>query len=412
LPFAAGGYAATKVKIGGIPTIKESYSVKRFEEIVEAIREPRRIVDLRKAYYKDVLSRSEWKDYESLVRLGRYDLIEKRYPTIEPPTQQSIRIIKGEELKAPEKITVIPEEWYGKFVPAEFGERFSRVGIGGARSRIVLPKDILPRELIDYGASTNNIQELHDVFPYGRKSKIVLGEELRRVERGIETATKRTERKEGKVTVRKDIKADLKTRWDAELNRLKEGSNEIRTAAGQRTIQILKQEEIKPLTIQEYIQATEQISQAKVLQKAELVQRKEALIYPVVPVQQMKVRQVIVPKTIQKQLQKVNQDILQKRIQIHKQIQKISPLYIIKPIQITKIITTQKQKPIQELKKIQVIRQKLKQKQVPEQIKKPPLLPKIFLNKVDRFAKRIKKRGRYVWDIRNPVPTLESILGE
>ncbi len=42
----------------------------------------------------------------------------------------------------------------------------------------------------------------------------------------------------------------------------------------------------------------------------------------------------------------------------------------------------------------------------------PPLPPIRFKAVIDKYKRNKKNRGRYAWDINNPIPTLESLLGE
>jgi len=43
--------------------------------------------------------------------------------------------------------------------------------------------------------------------------------------------------------------------------------------------------------------------------------------------------------------------------------------------------------------------------------KKPKLTPKRYESQIEDFAKARKKRGKFVWNIRNQIPTLESLIG-
>jgi len=48
--------------------------------------------------------------------------------------------------------------------------------------------------------------------------------------------------------------------------------------------------------------------------------------------------------------------------------------------------------------------------QTPPPRRLPPLKPKDFSDEIDSLSKR-RKKGKYIWNIRNPVPTLEQLLG-
>jgi len=47
----------------------------------------------------------------------------------------------------------------------------------------------------------------------------------------------------------------------------------------------------------------------------------------------------------------------------------------------------------------------------PPRRKLPPIPPKDFTSKIEDFAKARKKRGKFVWNIKNQIPTLESLIG-
>jgi len=47
----------------------------------------------------------------------------------------------------------------------------------------------------------------------------------------------------------------------------------------------------------------------------------------------------------------------------------------------------------------------------PPRRKIPPVHPKDFSSKIEDFAKARKKRGKFVWNIKNQIPTLESLIG-
>ena len=82
--------------------------------------------------------------------------------------------------------------------------------------------------------------------------------------------------------------------------------------------------------------------------------------------------------------------------------------------QVFRQASIQREKQIEKQVEKQVEKQRTKQttKQIPEpRLKKILILkPKDFTDEIDSLSKR-KKRGKYVWDIKNPVPTLEQILG-
>jgi len=66
---------------------------------------------------------------------------------------------------------------------------------------------------------------------------------------------------------------------------------------------------------------------------------------------------------------------------------------------------TQKQKQIQKTTEVKT------QKRRSPRRKTPPIPPKDFSTHVENIAKASKKRGKFVWNIKNKIPTLESLIG-
>jgi len=130
-----------------------------------------------------------------------------------------------------------------------------------------------------------------------------------------------------------------------------------------------------------------------------------------------KTKEIQVSKQISKQVspQKYKDIVIQIEKQKLKspQIEKIKEIYT----QVPKPVTIQKQKlkepPITTIRKPP----EMPRRRQPREPKKPPekkkiiLTPNNFEDKLKKYAKGKKKRGKYVWNIRNPVPTLKSLTG-
>jgi len=95
-------------------------------------------------------------------------------------------------------------------------------------------------------------------------------------------------------------------------------------------------------------------------------------------------------------------------VQRYKPIQEARAIQEAKTIQIAEAILKSKT----EQKNIQKTREILKQKPKLEMpIKKViPLLSKDFMDEMEALAKR-KRKGKWVWDVKNPVPTFEEVIG-
>jgi len=176
----------------------------------------------------------------------------------------------------------------------------------------------------------------------------------------------------------------------------------------------LKPQELKQVTVTKQKQATVQLQQQIQVTKQQQVQiteqiQKQIFIVPSLQKQRLLYKQK--QKQAAKQVQKAQQ--VQKKKVIQFTPQKIS--YAIYQVQ------QQQQKAAIAMKQIQkqVSIQKPVQKQVTNQVQRKVAIQKrktlltlaTYQNQLGEIAKAHKKRGKFVWNIKNQIPTLESLIG-
>jgi len=223
-------------------------------------------------------------------------------------------------------------------------------------------------------------------IPTQRQSALKQGKELKRTIQFGKTFTEPTGKGVTVVSGKQQLIAIQETKLKPpELKQV------AITTQKQTTVQLQKQIQV---TQQQQIQITKQL-------------QKQVFIVPTIQKQKLLYKQ----KQVSQQVQKAPQIQKQKIIQFTPQ--KMS--YAISQVQ------QQQQKAAQAMKQIQkqVSIQKPVQKQVTKQIqrqrtiqkKKQVLKVATYQNQIGEFAKASKKRGKFVWNIKNQIPTLESLMG-
>jgi len=171
------------------------------------------------------------------------------------------------------------------------------------------------------------------------------------------------------------------------------------------------------------------------LKQVAITIQKQATVQMQKQIQLTQQQQIQITKQLQKQVflvptdQKQTPIYKQKQKQVSQQVQKAPQTQKQKIIQFTpqrmgyaiSQVQQQQQKAAQVMKQIQkqVSIQKPVQKQITKQIqrqrtiqkKKPVLKAATYKNQLEDVAKASKKRGKFVWNIKNKIPTLESLIG-
>ncbi len=216
----------------------------------------------------------------------------------------------------------------------------------------------------------------------------------------------------GKVTYKKDLTSIIKARQQArmaEYESLMKSGEYIVTRQGQ--ILLTKQKTVqktKTVLKEKAISKTETKQASKVVQTTKT---KQKTVFPMVAINayattanrnisQVKAIFKQIPAQTTQQQTRTQQTTRQVTVQISRQVAATKAIAAQRAKQIQKQVTAQKAK--------QVAAQKPKTR-VPERPVKLGL-PK-FSQEVSRIAKKQTNRGKYIWDVNNPVPTLEEFIG-
>jgi len=281
-----------------------------------------------------------------------------------------------------------------EIVPFVTGARFAHVPIGvtvrhteyAARRLVRTQKAELKRFIKDENARMG--ADVWSSIPTPRQSALKQGKELKRT---IQFGKTFQEPVGAGVTI-KSGKQQLIAIQETKLKppELKQVSI---TTQKQATVQLQKQIQV---TQQKQIQITKQLQQqvfiVPTIQKHQFVYKQK----------QKQVSQQV-QKTPQIQKQKIIQFTPQKMSNVISQVQQQQQ----KAKQIIKQI--QRQTSIQKTIQKQVTKQIQRQRTI--QKKKTVLKPATYKNQLEDFANTHKKRGKFVWNIRNQIPTLESLTG-
>ena len=281
-----------------------------------------------------------------------------------------------------------------EIVPFVAGARFAQVPIGvsvrhtefAARRLARTQKAELKRFIKDENARMG--ADVWSKIPTQRQSALKQGKELKRTIQFGKTFTEPTWKGVTVVSGKQQLIAIQETKLkQPELKQV------AITTQKQATVQLQKQIQV---TQQQQIQITKQL-------------QKQIFIVPTAQKQKLLYKQK--QKQVSQQVQKAPQIQKQKIIQFTPQ--KMS--YAISQVQ------QQQQKAVQAIKQVQkqASIQKQVQKQITKQIqkqipilkKKPVLKVATYKNQLEEFAKASKRRHKFVWNIKNKIPTLESLIG-
>jgi len=281
-----------------------------------------------------------------------------------------------------------------EIVPFVAGARFAQAPIGvtvrpteyAARRLVRAQKSELKRFIKDENARMG--ADVWSKIPTQRQSALKQGKELKRTIQFGKTFTEPSGKGVTVVSGKQQLIAIQETKLKP--HELKQVAI---TTQKQATVQLHKQIQV---TQQQQIKITKQI-------------QKQVFMVPTDQKQ----------KIIYKQKQNQVSQQVQKAPQIQKQ--KIIPFTPQKMSYAISQVHNQQQKAPQIMKQIQkqVSVQKSVQKQITKQIqkqrtiqkKKTVLKPTTYINQLEDVAKASKKRGKFVWNIKNKIPTLESLIG-
>lgn len=143
-------------------------------------------------------------------------------------------------------------------------------------------------------------------------------------------------------------------------------------------------------------------------QKAISIQKSKMVLIPAMISNQLP---ITVQNNISKAITLLKSEAITRTVTVQEPVAIQNAVAIVKAIALQKAIAIQKQKTVQELKK--VLKTKTKQKIIEELLRRklPPLKVSKYSQEISRIAKKRKNRGKYIWDVNNPVPTLETLIG-
>jgi len=279
-----------------------------------------------------------------------------------------------------------------EIVPFVAGARFAQAPIGvtvrhteyAARRIARTQKAELKRFIKDENARMG--ADVWSKIPTQRQSALKQGKELKRTIQFGKTFTEPTGKGVTVVSGKHQLIAIQETKLKPpELKQV------AVTTQKQATVQLQKQIQV---TQQQQIQITKQLQKqvfiVSSIQKQKLLYKQKQVSQQVQKEPQIQ-KQKIIQFTPQKMSYAISQaqQQQQKASQVMKQIQKQVSI----------------QKPVQKQITKQIQRQRTIQK------KKPVLKAATYKNQLEDFAKASKKRGKFIWNIKNQIPTLESLIG-